>query len=329
MPDTIPMTVDRPAAAPGPSPRPDMVWIPGGTFRMGSEDHYPEERPIHRVTVDGFWMDRAPVTNAQFERFVAATGHVTFAEIPPNPADYPGAKKELMHPGSLVFVKPPAPVDLRDFHNWWTFMLGADWRHPQGPSSTIKHRDRHPVVHVTFSDAAAYATWAGTALPTEAEWEFAARGGLDGAEYAWGNELTVDGKQMANYWQGSFPWQNLKEDGYEGTSPVGAFPPNGYGLVDVAGNVWEWTTDWYSLKHPDEKPKACCIPHNPRGGDEAASIDARQPEVRIPRKVIKGGSHLCAPNYCRRYRPAARFPEPIDTSTCHLGFRCVVRPSRS
>jgi formylglycine-generating enzyme len=312
---------------PGPPPFEDMVWVPGGTFRMGSEEHYPEERPIHRVSVDGFWMDRTPVTNESFQRFVAASRHVTFAEIPPDPADYPGAKKELLHPGSLVFVKPPNPVDLGNFHNWWKFVLGADWRHPRGPNSTIKGREQHPVVHVAFSDAEAYAAWAGKSLPTEAEWEFAARGGLDGAEYAWGNDLRIDGKLMANFWQGEFPWQNLKEDGFEGTSPVGTFPPNGYGLVDVTGNVWEWTTDWYSPRHPDEKPKACCIPLNPRGGDENASMDPRQPEIRIPRKVIKGGSHLCAPNYCRRYRPAARFPEPIDTSTCHLGFRCIVRPT--
>jgi formylglycine-generating enzyme len=312
---------------PGPPPFPDMVWIPGGTFRMGSEEHYPEERPVHRVTVDGFWMDRTPVTNAHFRTFVEATKHVTFAEIPPNPDDYPGAKKELLHAGSLVFVKPPNPVDLRDFHNWWKFMLGADWRHPRGPNSTIKGRDDYPVVHVAFSDAQAYTTWAGKTLPTEAEWEFAARGGLDGAEYAWGNELAPEGKPMANYWQGEFPWQNLKEDGYEGLSPVGAFPPNGYGLVDITGNVWEWTTDWYTPRHPDEEPKACCIPSNPRGGPEADSYDPRQPQIRIPRRVIKGGSHLCAANYCRRYRPAARFPEPVDTSTGHLGVRCIVRPS--
>jgi formylglycine-generating enzyme len=309
-------------------PCPDMVWIPGGTFQMGSEDHYPEERPVRRVSVDGFWMDRTPITNASFARFVAETGHVTMAETPPNPADYPGAKKELLYPGSLVFVKPPNPVDLRDFHNWWRFVLGADWRHPRGPNSTIKGREQYPVVHVAYSDAEAYASWAGKALPTEAEWEFAARGGLDGAEYAWGNEIEVDGKLMANFWQGEFPWQNLKQDGFEGTSPVGAFPPNGYGLVDVTGNVWEWTTDWYALPPEEAKPqKACCTPHNPRGGDESASYDPRQPEIRIPRKVIKGGSHLCAPNYCRRYRPAARFPEPIDTSTAHLGFRCIVRPA--
>ena len=242
---------------------------------MGSEEHYPEERPVHRVTVSGFWMDRTPVTNTQFQRYVGEARHVTFAEIPPNPADYPGAKKELLHPGSLVFVKPPNPVDLRDFHNWWKFVLGADWRHPRGPNSTIKGREDHPVVHVAYSDAAVYAQWAGKSLPSEAEWEFAARGGLDGSEYAWGNELRVDGKLMANFWQGEFPWQNHKEDGFEGTSPVGAFPPNGYGLVDVTGNVWEWTTDWYTPKHPDEKPKACCIPLNPRGADEAESFDPR------------------------------------------------------
>jgi sulfatase modifying factor 1 len=306
-----------------------MMWIPGGTFHMGSDRHYPEEAPVHRVTVDGFWMDKTPVTNAMFQRFVAETGHVTFAEIAPDPAHYPGAKPELLHPGSLVFVKPAGPVDLRNFHNWWTFQLGADWRHPRGPNSLIKGREDHPVVHVAFADAEAYARWAGKSLPTEAEWEFAARGGLEGAEYAWGDDLEPDGKPMANFWQGEFPWQNLRTDGYEGTSPVGAFPPNGYGLVDVTGNVWEWTTDWYTPRHPGEAPKACCIPRNPRGGREQDSLDPRQPDILIPRKVIKGGSHLCAPNYCRRYRPAARFPEPVDTSTSHLGFRCIVRPGAS
>jgi formylglycine-generating enzyme required for sulfatase activity len=303
-----------------------MVWIPGGTFRMGSDRHYPEEAPVHRVTVDGFWIDRTPVTNASFRRFVQETGHVTFAEIAPDAADYPGAMPELLHPGSLVFVKPRNPVDLRDFRNWWTFMLGANWRHPRGPNSILNGREDHPVVHVAFTDAEAYARWAGKSLPTEAEWECAARGGLDGADYAWGDELSPGGQPMANFWQGEFPWQNLKTDGYEGTSPVGAFPPNGYGLVDMTGNVWEWTTDWYTPRHPTDVLKPCCIPKNPRGGPEEASIDARQPSVRIPRKVIKGGSHLCSPNYCRRYRPAARFPEPVDTSTCHLGFRCIVRP---
>jgi formylglycine-generating enzyme required for sulfatase activity len=302
-----------------------MVWIPGGTFQMGSDRHYPEEAPVHRVTVDGFWIDRTPTTNALFKQFVADTGHVTFAEIPPRAEDYPGAKPELLHPGSLVFVKPKGPVDLRNYANWWAFTLGADWRHPRGPNSTIAGRDDHPVVHVAYADAEAFARWAGKQVPTEAEWEFAARGGLDGAEFAWGDELAPEGKPMANFWQGEFPWQNHKSDGYYGTNPVGAFPPNGYGLVDVTGNVWEWTTDWYTPRHPDEEPKACCIPRNPRGGSEQDSLDPQQPEIPIPRKVIKGGSHLCAPNYCRRYRPAARFPEPVDTSTCHLGFRCIVR----
>ena len=326
MPDMISEPTSDPAA-PGPAPFPDVVWIPGGTFTMGSNHHYPEEAPAHRVTVDGFWIDRTPVTNERFRAFVRETGHVTWAEIPPDPAAYPGAQKHLLHPGSLVFVKPRNPVDLRDFHNWWQFVLGADWRHPRGPNSTISGREQHPVVHVAYADAQAYAGWAGRTLPTEAEWEFAARGGLDGAEYAWGDELAPDGKLRANFWQGEFPWQNLKEDGFEGTSPVGAFPPNGYGLLDVTGNVWEWTADWYTPRHPDEQLKACCTPRTPRGGLEGDSCDPLQPGIPIPRRVIKGGSHLCAPNYCRRYRPAARFPEPVDTSTCHLGFRCIVRPA--
>ena len=318
-------SLDPNAVQPQP-PRPDMVWIPARTFLMGSDRHYPEEAPAHRVTVDGFWIDRAPVTNADFARFVAETGHVTFAEIAPDAAQYPGAKPEMLRAGSLVFAKARGPVDMRDFRNWWQFVFGADWRHPQGPQSSIEDVADHPVVHVAYTDAEAYARWAGTSIPTEAEWELAARGGLEGAEYGWGDDLMPGGTPMANFWQGQFPWQNLETDGYAGTSPVGAFPPNGYGLVDMIGNVWEWTSDWYSPRHPREAPKACCIPRNPRGGDERASIDSRQPEIVIPRKVIKGGSHLCAPNYCLRYRPAARFPEPIDTSTCHLGFRCVVRP---
>jgi formylglycine-generating enzyme required for sulfatase activity len=181
------------------------------------------------------------------------------------------------------------------------------------------------VVHVAYCDAEAYAAWAGKELPSEAEWEFAARGGLDGATYAWGEEFMPGGKLMANTWQGEFPWQNRVEDGYESTSPVGTFPENGYGLHDMIGNVWEWTTDWYRAAHEGDAPKACCVPRNPRGGDREASFDPRQPEIKIPRKVLKGGSHLCAPNYCRRYRPAARFPEPVDTSTCHVGFRCIIR----
>ncbi len=302
-----------------------MVFISGGTFRMGSDRHYPEEAPSHRVTVDDFWIDRMPVTNREFRKFVNATGHVTMAERKPSAEDYPGALPHMLKAGSLVFTPPRHMVDLRDWSQWWNFKFGADWRRPYGPRSSVSGLDDHPVVHVAYEDAEAYARWARKELPTEAEWEFAARGGLDGAEYAWGDEFAPEGKQMANTWQGAFPHQNLVADGFERTSPVGAFPPNGYGLYDMIGNVWEWTTDWYSQRHEADAPKACCIPENPRGGLREASYDPRQPEIKIPRKVLKGGSHLCAPNYCRRYRPAARHAQPIDTSSSHIGFRCVVR----
>ncbi|QRM36178.1 formylglycine-generating enzyme family protein (plasmid) [Microvirga sp. VF16] len=305
----------------------DMLRIAGGTFRMGSDRHYPEEAPVHRVAVDGFWIDRTPVTNRQFREFVRATGHATVAERRPDPQDYPGALPHLLYAGSLVFVPPDHPVDLRNWGQWWTLLKGADWRHPYGPRSTINGLDNHPVVHVTYADALAYARWAGKDLPTEAEWEFAARGGLDGAEFAWGDEFMPDGRPMANTWQGAFPFQNLAQDGFERTSPVTAFPPNGYGLYDMIGNVWEWTSDFYAPQHPADAVKACCIPENPRGGREDQSYDPCQPRIRIPRRVIKGGSHLCAPNYCRRYRPAARHPQPVDTSTSHVGFRCVRRGS--
>jgi formylglycine-generating enzyme len=307
------------------SPSGNMVWIAGGVFRMGSDHHYPEEAPSHRVSVDGFWLDRTPVTNRQFKQFVKATGYQTFAEIAPCPEDYPGALPDMLYAGSLVFVRPQSTFDLRDWSQWWTFMKGADWRHPYGPKSNINTADDHPVVHVAYADAEAYAKWAGKDLPTEAEWEFAARGGLDGAEFAWGHELAPGGAHMANTWQGDFPLHNLRLDGYERTSPVKAFAPNGYGLHDMIGNVWEWTSDWYAPKHEADAPKACCIPENPRGGREEASYDPCLPNIRIPRKVLKGGSHLCAPNYCRRYRPAARHAEPIDTSTSHVGFRCLKR----
>jgi formylglycine-generating enzyme required for sulfatase activity len=308
-------------------PAPGMHWIPGGTFRMGSDAHYPEERPAHAASVDGFWIDEGPVTNARFRAFVEATGHVTSAEIVPDPADYPGALPEMLYAGSMVFIRPPARVNRRDISNWWHFLKGANWREPQGPGSSIEGRDQHPVVHVAFADAEAFAHWEGKALPTEAEWEFAARGGLDGTPYAWGEEFMPGGRYMANTWQGEFPWEALGSDGFEGTSPVGSFDPNGYGLYDMIGNVWEWTTDWYSTQHPDAAAHACCAPRNPRGGPMEQSLDPSLPAIKIPRKVIKGGSHLCAPNYCRRYRPAARFPEPIDTSTSHLGFRCIIRPA--
>jgi sulfatase modifying factor 1 len=303
----------------------DMIWIPGGTFRMGSDKHYPEEAPSHRVSVDGFWIDATPVTNKQFREFVRATGHVTFAEIPPDPRNYPNALPNMLYAGSLVFTPPAHAVDLRFWGEWRTFLKGADWRHPYGPKSNINGFDDHPVVHIAYSDALAYARWAGKDLPSEAEWEYAARGGLDGAEFAWGDEFTPGGKHLANTWQGQFPHENSCTDGFARTSPVGAFPPNGYGLYDMIGNVWEWTSDWYTATHQADAVKPCCIPQNPRGGSEQDSHDPCQPEVKIPRKVLKGGSHLCAPNYCRRYRPAARHAEPIDTSTSHVGFRCVRR----
>jgi formylglycine-generating enzyme required for sulfatase activity len=306
-------------------PGADMVFVPGGDFRMGSDNHYPEEGPAHRVRVDGFWMDRTPVTNRQFREFIQATGYVTFAEIPPDPKDYPGALPHMLYAGSLVFQPPARAVDLRDWSQWWTFLKGADWRHPYGPASAIDEFDDHPVVHVSFADALAYANWASKELPTEAEHEYAARGGLDGADYAWGGELVPGGRHMANSWQGAFPHENLVEDGYERTSPVTSFPANCYGLYDLIGNVWEWTYDWYTPRHEADTRKACCIPENPRAGREDESYDPCQPNIKIPRKVLKGGSHLCAPNYCQRYRPAARHAQPVDTSTSHVGFRCVLR----
>ncbi|WP_244622596.1 formylglycine-generating enzyme family protein [Microvirga brassicacearum] len=302
-----------------------MTWIPAGTFAMGSDDHYPEEAPVHRVTVDGFWIDATPVTNRQFKAFVQATGHVTTAEKIPDARDYPGARREMLKAGSMLFVPPDHPVDLRDWSQWWTFAFGVSWKRPFGPNSKLTGLEDHPVVHVSYTDALAYARWAGKELPTEAEWEFAARGGTDGTEFAWGDAFAPDGRQMANTWQGQFPFENTRLDGYERTSPVGSFPANGYGLSDMVGNVWEWTDDWYAPKHVEDAPKSCCIPMNPRGGPEDQSYDSRQPEIRIPRKVVKGGSFLCAPNYCRRYRPAARHPHPVDTSTSHIGFRCVRR----
>jgi formylglycine-generating enzyme len=301
-----------------------MMPIPGGTFQMGSDHHYPEEAPAHRVTVAPFWIDRTPVTNRQFRQFVEATGYVTLAEIAPDPKDYPGALPHMLRPGSLVFTPPRNPVDLRDWSQWWRFQFGANWRNPFGPGKQ-RALPEHPVVHIALQDAEAYAYWAGKQLPTEAEWEFAARAGLDGAEFAWGDELTPDGRHMANTWQGAFPLENLAADGYSRTSPVTAFPPNAYGVYDMIGNVWEWTTDWFSPRHPADAPKACCVPENPRGGPVADSYDPRTPTLRIPRKAVKGGSHLCAPNYCRRYRPAARHAQQIDSGMSHVGFRCIIR----
>jgi formylglycine-generating enzyme len=299
-----------------------MEWVHGGEFLMGSNDFYPEEAPVRRVAVDGFWVDEHPVTVAEFRRFVKDTAHVTGAEVPPDPADYPDADPGLLVSGSLVFKPSRGPVDLRDVRNWWEWMPGADWRHPEGPASNVGGRELHPVVHVSYSDAEAYARWVGKSLPTEAEWEYAARGGLEGKAFAWGDEFAPRGRLMANTWQGEFPWQNLGLDGYEGTSPIRAFLPNGYGLYDMTGNVWEWTCDWYRARAGVPREKPCCIPRNPRVDSPEESFGTGE---TIPRRVIKGGSHLCAPNYCLRYRPAARQAEAIDTSTSHIGFRCVVR----
>ncbi|MGE3692380.1 MAG: formylglycine-generating enzyme family protein [Novosphingobium sp.] len=307
-----------------------MRLIGGGAYTMGSLQWYPEEAPLREVRVDSFWIDETPVTNRQFARFVEETGHVTLAEIAPDPKDYPDMLPGMDRAGSLVFFPTEGPVPLSRFDLWWKFEFGADWRHPWGPDSDLDSCGLwdHPVVHVAWADAAAYAKWAGKDLPTEAEHEFAARGGLEGREFAWGDELAPEGRMMANYWQGQFPFANTGEDGWERTSPVASFPPNGYGLYDMIGNVWEWTRDWWeeSPTVPEKRRgQTCCTVSNPRGGTLRNSFDPCQPQVKIGRKVLKGGSHLCALNHCQRYRPAARHPEMIDTSTSHIGFRCVRR----
>jgi sulfatase modifying factor 1 len=304
-----------------------MACVPGGLFIMGSDRHYPEEKPAHRVRVDPFCIDQTPVTNLAFAQFVAATGYVTLAERPLDPRDYPGAQPELLVPGALVFHMTAGPVDTRNIRHWWDYVPGACWRHPGGPGTGLRGLDHHPVIHVAHEDTAAFAAWTGKSLPTEAEWEFAARGGGGDTEFAWGDELIPGGRIMANTWQGQFPFLSFNPGGIAGTSPVGSFPANSYGLHDMIGNVWEWTADWYAARHEADPAKACCTPANPRGPAVGGSYDPRQPAIRIPRRVVKGGSFLCSPSYCRRYRPAARQPQMVDSAMSHLGFRCVRRDS--
>ena len=275
------------------------TWIPAATFRMGSDAHHAAEGPVRAVAVEGFWIDTHQVTNRAFAAFVDATRYVTVAERPLDGAQFPGAD---LSPGSMVFRRTRGPVDLTRMANWWAWTPGASWKHPEGPGTSIEDRLDHPVVHVAYADARAYAQWAGRALPSEAEWELAARGGLDGAAYTRGDAPEPAGARLANYWHGDFPWR--PEPGYGTTAPVGSFAPNGYGLFDMAGNVWEWTADWF-------------------GGSAAASLDPAQPKFPVPRRVVKGGSFLCADSYCLRYRPAARRPQMIDTGMSHIGFRCA------
>jgi formylglycine-generating enzyme required for sulfatase activity len=285
------------------------AWIPAQTALLGSDAHYPEEGPTREATVDGFWMATHQVTNADFAAFVEATGYITVAERPIDPADFPDPPPENLQPGSMVFQRTAGPVDLRHLSQWWTWTPGACWNHPRGPKSGLRNRDRLPVVHVAFEDAEAYAAWAGLALPTETQWEVAARGGLTGAAYTWGDAPESHGERLANYWHGEFPY--LPDTGYGTTQPVGSFAPNGYGLCDMAGNVWEWTLDWWTANRVLE---SCCA---------ADSYDPEQPQFQIGRRVVKGGSFLCADSYCLRYRPAARRPQMVDTGMSHIGFRCI------
>ncbi|MFB9748228.1 formylglycine-generating enzyme family protein [Leifsonia shinshuensis] len=295
-----------------------MVRIDGGTFRMGSDEFYPDEQPVHERTVAGFLLDRYAVTNADFARFVDATDYVTVAERPMEPADYPGVAPEDLVPGAMVFTPSDGPVDLRDWRQWWRWEPGAQWRHPEGRESGIEHRMDHPVVQVAFEDASAYAAWAGRRLPTEAEHEFAARGGVDGARFAWGDEPYPDGEARANSWIGRFPYDNRGRFGAT-TAPVGSYPANGYGLYDLIGNTWEWTSDYYAPRHT--VPGQSAVDAGARVNLLASA--SAEPGSRIPRRVLKGGSYLCSPDYCLRFRPAARSPQADDTATTHIGFRCA------
>jgi formylglycine-generating enzyme required for sulfatase activity len=313
-----------------PSAPPGMRWIPAGEFTRGSGDGYPRnEQPAHRVGVRGFWMDETEVTNAQFRRFVEATGYVTTAERKPVweamrpylPADAKRPSDDQLVPGSLVFAPTSGPVSYDRMDQWWRYVPAANWRHPEGPDSSIDGRDDYPVVHVSWDDAAAYAKWAGKRLPTEAEWEYAARGKLDGQRFPWGNELPTDERHFANIWQGDFPYRNTKADGFDRTAPVKRFAANGYGLYDMAGNVWEWCGDWYRA----DAYSYCAgrgLTDNPKGpGDTFDPSDGINPQA--PKRVTRGGSFLCHVTYCESYRPAARRGTPPDTGMSHIGFRCV------
>jgi sulfatase modifying factor 1 len=301
-----------------------MIWIPGGQFWMGTDEGYmADATPWHRVYVDGYWMDKTEVTNEQFAKFVDATRYVTVAERKPRAEDYPQARPENLVAGSVVFSPPDHPVELNDHFRWWGYIPGANWRHPEGPNSDIKSRMNHPVVHIAYEDAVAYCNWVGKRLPTEAEFEFASRGGLDRMRYVWGDEFMPGGKHMANTFQGHFPDTNTGEDGYLATAPVGSFPANGYGLFDMAGNVWEWTSDWYRADYYQTLAAKNEIAVNPKG--PADSFDPSEPGVR--KRVQRGGSFLCTDQYCARYIAGGRGKGELDTGTNHLGFRCVRDPS--
>jgi len=306
-----------------------MVWIPGGEFSMGATDqptagatvmHAADDaRPIHRVYVDGFWMDETDVTNEEFSRFVTATGYVTIAERTPTAEEFPGAPPENLYAGSVVFSPPAHAVPLNDHYRWWAYVKGANWRHPEGPHSDLKGREKYPVVQVAYPDALAYANWAGKRLPTEAEWEFAARGGLAGKRYPWGNEFQPNGKWMANTHQGHFPDSDTGDDGFVGIAPIAQFPPNGYGLYDMAGNVWQWTNDWYRPDYYQQLAVAGGVTRNPQGPD--TPFDPAEPTEK--KRVHRGGSFLCSDQYCSRYIVGTRGKGEVTTGTNHLGFRCV------
>jgi formylglycine-generating enzyme required for sulfatase activity len=305
------------AAPPGKAPE-GMVWIPGGRYWMG-DNTLADAAPEHLVDVDGFWMDAHEVTNAEFARFVEATGYQTVAEVPPKPEDFPGAPREKLVAGSIVFSPPEGPVALDDHLQWWTYVPGADWRHPEGPQSSIEGRENHPAVHIAWVDAKAYADWAGKRLPTEAEWEFAARGGLDRQPYCWGGRLKPDGHWQSNVWQGQFPGENTAADGFHTTAPVASFKANGYGLFDTSGNVWEWCADWYRPDYYIYSPD-----RNPQG--PPSSFDPLEPDQ--PKRVQRGGSFMCSDLYCRRYVPGARGKGEPTSAAMHIGFRCVKSPGK-